>query len=105
MATITGAFQGEQLTPALASSLMVLIPKVPHPTQRNQLRPISLNNMWSKLIAKIIVARLKPFLPSWINPVQSVFVPGRRSSDNIILLQEVIHNMHTKLCGKKVDGG
>ena len=34
--------------------------------------------------------RVKPYMAEIINPCQAGFVPGRRTSDNIILVQEVI---------------
>ena len=34
--------------------------------------------------------RLKPYIAEVINTCQAGFVPGRRTSDNIIIVQEVI---------------
>ena len=37
--------------------------------------------------------RLKPYMAEIINPCQAGFVPGRRTSDNIILVQEIIRTL------------
>ena len=36
---------------------------------------------------------LKPYMAEIINPCQAGFVPGHRTSDNIILVQEIIHTL------------
>ena len=72
---------------------MVLIPKVAHPENIIQFRPISLCNSLYKLLSRILVQRLKPYMAEIINPCQAGFVLGRRTSDNIILVQEVIHTL------------
>lgn len=44
----------------------------------------------------MIVARLKPLLDKLISLLQSAFVPGRRSVDNVIVVQELIHSISNK---------
>ena len=46
-----------------------------------------------KVVTKIIVKRLHPFLPKLISPLQTTFVPGRMGLDNMIIAQELIHTM------------
>ena len=58
-----------------------------------QFRPISLCNTLYKLLSRILVRRLKPYIAEIINRCQAGFVPGRRTSDNIILVQEVIRTL------------
>ena len=72
---------------------LVLILKVPHPEMITQFRPINLCNTLYKLVSKIILQKLKPYIANIINPCQVGFVPGRRTSDNIILVQEIIHTL------------
>ena len=75
---------------------MVLIAKVAHPELITQFRPINLCNTLYKLLSRIIVQRLKPYTTKVINPCQVKFVPGRRTSDNIILVQEVIRTLKSR---------
>ena len=49
-----------------------------------------------KIITKIIVARLRPHLDKLVNPFQSTFILGRRSIDNAIMVQELIHTISMK---------
>ena len=44
----------------------------------------------------MIVARLRPLLNKLISPLQLAFVPGRRSVDNAIVVQELIHSIGNK---------
>lgn len=60
------------------NTLVVLIPKVEHPTFITQFWPISLYNVTYKTITKVIVNRFKGILPAVISPFQVSFVPGRR---------------------------
>lgn len=79
---------------------VVLILKVDNPKFINQFRPIALCNVIYKAITKIIANRLKPALDKIISPTQCSFIPGRHSSDNVIIAQEVIRSMANKK-GKK----
>lgn len=72
------------------------------PSSFKEFRPISLCNTIYKLITKVLVNRLRPFLDQIIGPYQSSFLPGRGTNDNAIILQEVIHSMR-KSKKKKVD--
>lgn len=63
-------------------------------------RPISLCNVLLKIISKVLVHRICPHLDSIINPFQSNFIPKMGTTDNAIIAQEVVHQMHKKK-GKK----
>ena len=69
---------------------LVLIPKVSHLEMITQFRPICLCNTLYNLVSKIILQILKPYIANIINPCQAGFVPSSRTSDNIILVQEII---------------
>ncbi|BFG37550.1 hypothetical protein CerSpe_238240 [Prunus speciosa] len=75
----------------LNSTLITLDPKIENPHSMAQFRPISLCSILYKVISKILVARLKPILPSLISPNQVSFVPGRQINDNILIAQETMH--------------
>lgn len=87
----------------LNETVVTLIPKVPLPESINQLRPISYYNFIYKIISKIMVMRLKPFMGNLISANQSAFVGGRLIQDNLIVAQEVFHALKGRERGGKVN--
>lgn len=78
---------------SLNETLLVLIPKIDSPVSMKNFRPISLCNVSYKVITKMIANKLKGFLQNLIEPSQCSFIPGRHSSDNIVIAQEIFHTM------------
>lgn len=72
---------------------LVLIPKVYFPQSLTDLKPISLCNIPSKIISKIVNARLAPLLSEIVSTNQSGFIKGRLISENILLAQEIINDI------------
>lgn len=83
---------------------VILIPKKDNPDNLKHFRLIALCNVIYKTITKIIANRLKPLLRDLISPTQCSFVPGRHSSDNVIIAQEIIHSMVNKKAKKRFHG-
>lgn len=81
---------------AMNSTFIALIPKVTKPSSFDDFRPISLCNFIYKLIPKIIVERLKPFLANCITSEQFGFLHHRLIHDVVGLAQEGIHTIKTK---------
>ena len=80
-------------------TVIILIPKVDSPERIIQYRPISPCNVLYKVISKMIAFRLKAILDEIISPVQSAVVPGRLTTDNILLSYECLHTIKNKKKG------
>lgn len=70
-----------------------MLPKVDHPQMFSDLRPISLCNVTSMIISKLLNNRLAKLLPKLISLNQSRFVKGKMISENVLLAQEIINDM------------
>ncbi|KAL8152609.1 hypothetical protein V2J09_010369 [Rumex salicifolius] len=86
-------FSTGSLPRATNDAPLVLIAKVAKPERIKQFRPISLCNVLFKVITKTMVIRLKEVISKLIGPSQSSFIPGRLSTDNIVIVQEAVHSM------------
>jgi len=94
-------FQSRKLLKEVNHTLITLIPKVDNPKTTVQFRPISLCNTLYKILAKIIVNKMRPILQRIIqSTTQSAFIPSRTIHDNILIAHEIINKFkHFK--GKK----
>lgn len=77
-------------------SIITLIPKVKHPEDIKQFRPIALTNVITKIISKVIANRLKGLVGKLVSSNQCAFTPGRQAAENIIITNEIIHTMKKK---------
>ena len=69
-------FSERKMSEKLNQTHIVLIPKIQGLETLGNYRPISLCNTTYKIVTKIIVARLRPYLGNLISPLQFAFVPG-----------------------------
>ena len=79
---------------------IVIIPKKNDHRLITEYRPISLGNVISRIILKVIANWVKPILSSVISDSQSAFVPDRLITDNTSVAYEMIHRMRNRRKGK-----
>ena len=82
-------------------SHIVLIPKKNDPRYVSNYRLISLANVVSRIVSKLLANHLKFILPNVISNSQSAFIPNRLNTDNTTVAFEVLHRMRNKRTGKK----
>ncbi|KAF5444913.1 hypothetical protein F2P56_034005 [Juglans regia] len=99
-AAVLNFLNGGQLDPDCNFTFLALIPKVKSPVSVGEFRPISLCNVYYKLIAKTLANRLKMVLPNIISQSQSAFIAGRLITDNVIIAYETLHSMKHRKKGK-----
>ena len=93
-------FNSGRLLKEIDHTLIALIPKASNPERINQFRPISLYNVIYKIIAKVMVDRMRPILEKIIQPTQVAFIPQRVIHDNVLLVHELM-NKFKHMKGKK----
>ena len=85
---------------SINSTFIALIPKIKDPWKVSDFRFISLCNVVYKLIAKVLVNRLKLILPCVVSDSQSAFLSGRLITDNVLVAFETLHFLKWKTQGK-----
>ena len=99
--TVHAFFHSSSLLEPLNHTFITLVPKTPFLENVNQFRPISQCDVIYKIIAKILVNRLKPFMDHLITPYQNAFIRERNISDNIMIAHEIFDLMGKKK-GRKI---
>jgi len=80
---------------------IMLIPKKQDPKKMVDYRPISLGNVVSKILSKVVANWSKIVLPSVISDAQNAFVPERLITNNTTVAYELLHRMRNRRKGKK----
>jgi len=95
--TVVLAFlNGGDMLGIVNNTVLVLIPKVKHPQELTQCRPIALCNVLYKIYSEVIANRLRLVLDDVISEEQSAFVPGCLITDNVLVAYESIHYLRRK---------
>ena len=81
---------------------IVLIPKKKKndPKYIMDFRPISLGNIVSRIISKVLANKIKCILPNVISDSQSTFMPDRSITDNTTVAFEMMHRMRNRRKGR-----
>lgn len=99
-ATVLEALNKCEFQSSINHTFITLIPWKKKPEMVTYYRLISLCNGFYKLISKIIANILQVVLPHVISCSQSVFVPSRLITDNVLVACEVLHFLKQKRRGK-----
>jgi hypothetical protein len=83
---VTNFFYSGKMFQKINKSLIVLIPKVPNPSSCSHFRPINLCNVTYKIIAKLLVNKVRPLLPKLVSPCQSAFIPNYWITENEVIV-------------------
>lgn len=83
----------KRMHPALNATFLGLIPKTEKSKEPQGFRPIPLCNVVYKILATIMVNKLKFILPDLIAQKKIGFVKGRQIIDGIVMAQEIIHSL------------
>ena len=79
---------------------IVLIRKKNDPQNITEFRPISLGNVVSCIVSKVLANRVKSILPNIISDAQSAFILDRLITDNTTVAYEMLHRMRNRRRGK-----
>lgn len=79
---------------------IVLIPKGEEQLSCKDFKPISLYNVASKVISKVLTNRLQHILQEVITPYQNAFAKGRSITDNVLIAHEVLRYIRRQKKGK-----
>jgi Reverse transcriptase (RNA-dependent DNA polymerase) len=74
---------------------ITLLHKTPGATRIEDFRPISVLSAIPKIITKILVERLRHFLPHLISPHQTTFINSRRITETFVLARQTLSFLHT----------
>ena len=80
--------------------MITLLPKKDEVVRIEQLCPICLLNVSFKIFTKVGTNRLTQIAHSVIQPSQTTFMPGRHILEGVVVLHEMLHEIHSK----KLDG-
>ena len=89
------------MPPDFNATHICLIPKRNNPQKVTDYRPISLTNVLSRIVSKVLANRLKKILPHIISMSQSAFLPDRLITDNVLVAFETMHCINQRRKGKE----
>lgn len=86
---------GDYIPSGFQAHIKLIAKKGKDPTEPSSYRPISLLNIDSKILSKIIANRLARIVPTLIHPAQAGFIQGHSASSNIRKVLTVLEHAKT----------
>jgi hypothetical protein len=80
--------------------IITLLPKKENAVQLQQYRPICLVNVRFKVFTEVGINHVTEIASTVIRPTQTAFMPDRHILEEVVILHETIHELHSK----KLDG-
>jgi Reverse transcriptase (RNA-dependent DNA polymerase) len=77
---------------------ITMIPKKDGPQTVEDFRPISVINLFPKLISKVLATQLAGKLSALISTNQTVFMAGRHIAENFIATREILQHINESGC-------
>jgi len=87
---------GTLLLFSLNFGVITLILKVQEANRIQQYRPICLLNVSFKIFTKAATIRINSIANHIVGPTQTAFMQGRNILEGVIILHEIIHELHCK---------
>lgn len=100
--SVQSFFHSGSLLKSLNHSFITLIPKTNSPNEVSHFRPFSLCNVIYKVISKLLVIRLIPFMDNLITSFSKCFYSREKYVDNILITHEIFDLLGKKGVEKKV---
>ena len=97
---VLGTLNSGIMPPDINATHICLIPKRNNPQKITDYRPISLNNVLSCIISKVLANHLKQILPNVISTSQSAFLSDKLITDNVLVAFETMHHINQQRKGK-----
>ncbi|VFQ73390.1 unnamed protein product [Cuscuta campestris] len=95
-------FLGIPIPKAFGSTYIILIPKMEGAKAIGDFRPIALSTFFSKMLSRIMANRLAPLLNKLFSPEQAGFQKGKGIEEHILLTNELMHKLESKVRGGNV---
>ncbi|XP_074289521.1 uncharacterized protein LOC141614676 [Silene latifolia] len=99
-AAVLSTLNSGRILRELNRTFIALILKTDNPEGISDYRPISLCNVFMRIVSKCIINRISNVMGTLASDSQNAFLPGRHISDNILLAHEAIHYITNKNIGK-----
>lgn len=84
----------------LNHTFLTLISKVQSPRKVTDFKLMNLSNVLYKLIAKVLVNRLKPILLDLVSKTHSAFISERLTTNNVLIAYKMLQYLKLKRSGR-----